>query len=248
VTTAHQPAQHQPALRTPNGRVLRIPEVTVRDPRGGITTAAVVIDRMARAHARIDADERAGSHRHDRISRGQRRSLRLLPVLDGVVLLWFLVGVLNVDLRRPDPTLVVAVALALLGTLAVAAWSAAVGEHLRRSKDADRRLVWAAVDGTGRGMVVLTAAMVGLLAVLMFVRVSDEVHQATGDGGTIAVVVALALAGAVVLLNLYILYLSMSDGSAVTTELDRLGRALRPHLRRHERAETRAAAVRRTRG
>lgn len=225
-----------------------VPDVTVRDPRGGVTTASAIVDRMARAHAQIDHDERAGSRRHDRISAGQRRLLRLLPVLDGLVLLWFLVGVLNVDLRRPDPVLAVAVALALLGTLAVAAWSAAVGEHLRRSKDAGRRLVWAAVDATGRGMVALTVVVVGLLGVLMFVRVSDEVHQATGLGGTMAVVVALALAGSVVLLNLYILYLSMSDGSATTTELDRLGRALRPHLRRHARAQARAAAERRVRG
>jgi hypothetical protein len=223
----------------------RFGTATVRDPRGGLTTVHDAVTRMAEAHSVVDADERRGSRRHDRISRGQRWLVRILPCIDGLVLLWFVAGVLNVDPRYPDPTALVAVAFAVLGTVAVAAWSAAVGEQLRRFKDADRALVWLAVDPLRRAMVAVSLAMTLLLAALMYVRVSDEVYEATGQTGTLPTVVAVVLAAAVALVNLYVLHCAFADGSPETTDLDRLGRALRKHVRRHERAvAAEAAAVR----
>ncbi|TWF80303.1 hypothetical protein FHX44_116246 [Pseudonocardia hierapolitana] len=213
----------------------RVPLRPVRDPRGGLVSLQDALARQAQLRARIDADERDGSHVHDRISPGQRWQLRLLPLLDGLILFWFLAGVLNADLRTVDTTAVVAASLALLCTVAVAAWTAAVGEHLQRCKDRDRNLVWGAVDGIGRAMLALTAAMAGLLGAMMYVRMSDEVYQATGAPGAGATIIGLTLAAAVVLVNVYILHLAFSDGSTVTRELDRLGRIVAPHLRRRAR-------------
>jgi hypothetical protein len=212
-----------------------IPGTPVRDPRGGRSTVDELLDRRAEVHARIDAEERDGSRRHHRISLGRRWLLRLLPVLDGLVLCWFLVGVLNADLRNPDPTVAVAAVLAVLGSIAVAAWNATVGEHLRRWKDEDGNLEWGAVDGVGRGLLGAGAVMWALLGAMMYVRVSDEVYQATGVDGAAVVVVALALSAAVVLVNAYVLVLAFADGSPLTGELDRIGRAAGPAVRRRHR-------------
>lgn len=217
----------------------RIPEKVVPDPRGGRTTVSALVDDVAGARDTVRTEQRGGSERHRRISTAQRWQLRLLPVLDGLVLSWFLVGVLNVDLRRPDATLVVALALAVLCTIAVAAWVATVGRHLRRYKNDTGDVVWTLTDGTARGMLALTAVAVLMLGVVMYVRVSDEVFQATGVGGPGAAVVAVVLAVAVVLVNVYVLYLSFADGSPLTTEADRLGRAVRKPLRRRESAQAR---------
>jgi MFS family permease len=222
----------------------RVPLRPVRDARGGLLSVGDALARLARLRARIEADEREGSHVHERISRGQRWQLRVLPLLDGLILFWFLAGVLNADLRTVDVTVVVAASLALLCTVAVAAWTAVVGEHLQRWKDRDRNLVWCAVDGVGWGMLALTAVMAALLAAMMYIRVSDEVFQATGVPGVGATVIGLTLSAAVVLVNAYILHLTFSDGSSVTRELDRLGRTLAPHLRRRHRNLARAERVR----
>jgi MFS family permease len=162
-------------------------------------------------------------------------------MIDGVILFWFLAGVLNLDLNTPHFMIAVAAALAVLGTVVSAAWSVAVGEHLQRYKDEQRNLVWGAVDGVGRGMVYITGIFIALLAALMYVRVSDEVYQATGVVGIASTVIALAFAAAVVLVNTYMLYLSFSDGTSRTRELDRLGRQIKPHLRRRDRHLRKAA-------
>jgi len=215
--------------------IKRFPDTPIRDPRGGMTTIDALLDRAAEAHERINAEERSGSEKHRRISRGQRRLVRALPLLDSLIVFWFLAGVLNADLRTIDATTVIAMALALLCTLAVAAWNAVVGQHLRRFKDAHANLVWDAIDGIGRCMIAVTAGAWALLAAMMYVRVSDEVYQATGVLGVAALIIALALACALALMNAYVLYLSFNDGSSATAELDQIGRAVAPHLRRRSR-------------
>jgi len=224
-------------LHAHRDEVRRVPNTTVRDPRGGVLTVAAAVRRIGELRARVDHED---SRAHERVSRGQHLLARTLPLLDGAILMWFLTGVHNVDLRHVDGTAVIAAALATLATAAVAAWSTAVGQHLQSFKDRDRRLVWAAVDGVGFGMLALTAVIAGLLGVLMYVRVADEVYQATGVAGPGSAVVALSLAVAVVVVNAYVLYLAWADGSATTREMDRLTRAVAPYLRRWHRAEERA--------
>jgi hypothetical protein len=167
----------------------------------------------------------------------------LLPLLDGVVFWWFLIGVLNIDLAHPQPTLGVSIALAVLGTVALAAWAGIVGEHLARFVDARRRLAWAAVDVVGRAMLLATAVVWGLLAAMMWVRVRDEVFQATGVVDVGGAIVASALAAAVVVVNAYVLYLSWSDGSDETREAEVLARALAPHLRARQRLARRVTEL-----
>ena len=215
----------------------------VRDPRGGVAPVSALVEDSTRLRRSVLADVAAGSRRHDRISGAQRFWLHTLPAVDGLVLFWFMAGVLNVDLTAPGILVVVAVVLALLGTIAVAAWTATTGRSLRRFKSDDGALEWSALDGTARGLLALTSAAVLLLGTLMCVRVHEEVFQATGETGPVPVIVALVLAVAVVLVNVFVLELTFDDGSRETTDLDRLARAVRPHLRRRERRLLRAGRL-----
>jgi hypothetical protein len=239
--TASTQIQHRQVLH--RDAVELIASTPIRDPRGGLTTVAAASADMQDLRHAVLGETRAGSRRHLRISRTQRLVVRLLPALDWVVLVWFLTGVLNVDLRVVDPALLVAVALALLCTIAVAAWTSAVGEHIQRSKDDRGDVVWQHLDTTSWALLAITLVMSALLGVLMYVRVADEVYQATGVADATGVAIALALAASVVLLNTYVLYLSFRDGSVATRDLDRLGRAVAPHVRRQHRAHGRARAA-----
>jgi hypothetical protein len=223
-----------------------VPAVPVQDPLGGLTSVGAALVRMNDVKARVQTETDDGFVHHRRVGPGRRLARRLLPVLDGLILLWFLAGVLNADLTVFDVTLAVAAALALLCTVAVAAWTSLVGEHLQRSRDPRTGdLVWAHLDATSWGMLGLTAVMDLLLGTMMWVRVQDEVAQAAALPGAAATVIALALAFAVVLVNVYVLALAFTDGSAQTRELDQIARIVRPHLRRERRARQRAEAAQR---
>jgi hypothetical protein len=223
--------------------VARTASIPIKDPRGGVITVGAAVADMQYLHRTIGEETREGSERHRRISQEQRLVRRLLPALEGVILFWFLAGVLNADLRTLDPTFAVAAAFAVLCTIVVAAWISAVGEHLQRSKDDCGDLAWEHLDGTSWTMLTITGVMMLFLGVLMYVRVSDEVYQAAGVHDVAIMAVAITLAAAVVLLNVYVLYLSFRDGSVMTRDLDRLGRAVGPHLRRQHRARSRAQAA-----
>ena len=222
----------------------RVATTPIRDPRGGITTVADALARMEKKQREIDDIAQAGSRYHHRISTAQRRLVHLLPLLDGLILLWFLTGVLNVDLTRFDPTLAIAAALALLCTAGVAAFNTVVGQHLQRSKDRHTAdLVWDHLDLTSWILLALGIAMASLLGVMMDVRVSDEVFQATGVLGGAAAIIALTVAAATVLVNLAVIYLSYRDGSPLTHELDQLAHSTRHHLSREHQARARAQAT-----
>jgi hypothetical protein len=213
----------------------------LRDAHGGVDTVRGATARITDLRMVIRQD--VSPARHRRISTTQRLLCRLLPVLDGAVLLWFLLEVLNVNPRRllTSPNTYVAIALALLGTVALAAWAGAVGEHLARFVDDRRRLAGPAIDVIGRTMLVLTALVWLLLAAMMFVRVRAEVGFATGVTDISTDVIAAALAAAVVVVNAYVLYLAWSDGSEETREIEMLSRAVAPHLRARRRLWRRAA-------
>jgi hypothetical protein len=216
-------------------RVSRFTQRALRDPRGGLILVGSALAEMTQIRLQIATEQLHGSHRHDKITIFQRGLSWFLPMLDGSILFWFLVGVLNVDLRRFDFLLVVAAALALLCTIAIAAWTAALGERLQIAKSDTRGLIWDAVDTIERGMLTITIVMALLIGAMMYVRVEDEIYQATGLVGATAIVIALTLAAAVVILNLYILHLAFADGSSLTRRADQLARRVHPHVRRCER-------------
>jgi uncharacterized membrane protein len=230
----HRQAEHDDAA----GRTVTAP---LRDPRGGATTVEAAVRRIAFLRTTVDDAVDAGWALHRRIPPGQRRLVRALPVLDWLILLWFFVGVLNVDLTRLDPTAVIAAALAALCTVAVAAWNTGVAQHLQRSKDPRTGdVVWENLGATGWALLAVSTVLAGLLGATMFVRVSEEVVQAGGLTGGAVVVIAATAAASVVTVNLLVIVLAYRDGSATTRELEQLAHAALPHLRREHRSRRRA--------
>ena len=227
-------------LRT---RIAALPEARVRDPWRGRVTVRQLQLRDDELYARILADVRAGSRLHCTVGDWQRRLAYALPALDALVAFWFLAGVLDVDLRRVDPTLAVAAGLSLMCTLTVAMWNGSTGRHLRAAKDHGGRLVRGALDETGRAMFAAAAGVWLLLAAMMYLRVSDEVYEATGRRGAGCVVIGAALAAALVLVNAHVVYTCFRDGSPQTCERRRIDRALTAHQRRLRRLRCREARL-----
>lgn len=208
-------------------------DTPVASLHGGSTPIKTVIASVKRIHDQVEDEARAGSHRHRRISRAQHWHIKVLPAMDALVLFWFLLGVLNADLRRPDATVMIAAVLALLCTVAIAAWNAGIGHYLRRFKAHDGGLVTAEIDRMGRVMLGATVTTWTLLGAMMYLRVSDEIYQATAVPGVGAAIIGLVLAAAIVLVNAYVTYLAFSDGSELTSDLDALSQVLAVPVRQH---------------
>jgi hypothetical protein len=219
---------------------LQLPETVVRDPRGGADTLRHLSAAMDGIRDRIEHDPE--DQRHRRISRWSRLLVHGLPVLDGLILFWFLAGVLNADLRRVDVLTAVAAGLALLASLALALWSRNVGEHLQGFADRRGALIWRALDGTALLMLAVSVVVWSLVAAMMVVRVRDEVFQATGELGRDGTLIGIVLGAALVVLNATVLHLAFADGSPDTRDLDRLARVVLPQRRRQERLARRFAA------
>lgn len=207
----------------------------VRDPGGGLVTVGKAMVEIDELRAQIGRDRRLGSYRHNKITSLQRFLVGSLPLIDGAVLFWFLLGVLNVDLRRLDALMIVAAVLAVLGTVAVAAWNTAVGRRLQVAKNDAGGIIWEAVDGVERIMLGISAVVALLVGAMMDVRVADEVYQATGVADATSVIVGVTLGASIVVLNLYVLHLAFADGSNITRRADALERCLRSPVRRFER-------------
>jgi hypothetical protein len=221
-------------------RVREFAGTPVRGARGQRIPIRVALREAVRLQRRVDTEEASGSHRHERVGAGRRAIAAGLPVLEFALLCWFMAGVLNVDLDRPGFTAVMAAALAALGSVTWAAWSRTLAAHLRRYKGGSGSLAWRHVDPLGRAMTYLTVVGGLLLAVLMYMRVDDEVYQATGRNGLAGVVLSLVLASASLILTEFLLYISFADGSNVTDDLDHLARVTRKPIARLRRDMRRA--------
>ncbi|MEJ2862427.1 hypothetical protein [Actinomycetospora flava] len=219
---------------------VQLPETTPRGRHGGGRTVRQLAVDMEAVRNRIDRDP--DDRRHRRVSRFSRVLVRALPVLDGLILFWFLANVLNADLGALDVLTLVSAGLAVLASLALAEWSRLTGEHLQEFRDRSGALQWGALDTTARLMLAVSLVVWLLVAAMMVVRVRDEVFQATGVLDGAGLLVAIVLGAALVVLNATVLYLAFADGSADTRELDRLARVVVPQRRRHERLARRLAA------
>lgn len=220
--------------------LVQLPETTPPGRSSGGRTVRRLAADMEAVRGRIESDP--DDRRHRRVSPFSRALVRVLPVLDGMILFWFLAGVLNADLRTVDIVTLVAAGLALLASLALAEWSRLTGEHLQGFADRRGVLQWGALDTTARILLATGVVVWLLVASMMVVRVRDEVFQATGVLDGSGLLVAVVLGVALVVLNATVLYLAFADGSADTRELDRLARVVAPRRRRHERLARRLAA------
>lgn len=208
---------------------------TIRHPGGGLVTIGSAFQELRQLRQVIRAEQDAESHRHEKVGRFQRFLTWFLPILDGFVFLWFMIGIMNVDLRQPGLLFGIAAVFATIATVVVAAWNAVLGQRLRIHKSESKGIIWDAVETLDKIMLGISAVMALLVGTMMFVRVHEEIYQATGANNAASIIIAVALAAAVVVLNLYVLLLVFQDGSTQTHRADQLTRKLRRPVRRHER-------------
>lgn len=175
----------------------------VDHPDGGVRTASQTQADQDEQRREIAADEQQGSRKHHRLPRPLRLVPKLVGFFDAGLLLYFFAGVTNVDWTRP-------VSASLLFTVMLAAAVAGIsfgfftlaGTLLNSQKAEDGTLGLDELDLVTKAVLALAALGVAVLALLMFVRMRDELVSALGDGHSGgAVVIALTLAVVSVLAN-----------------------------------------------
>jgi hypothetical protein len=230
-TVAHRRQMRTASADQQRIRARWIDECPVSDPDGGSIPVRQAITEQRALQERIRVESAQGSRLHHRVSSGQRLTAALLPLVDLAVFIWFAAGVLNIDWAEPDPVrLSIAVALALLGTIAAAVFGHAVGAHLRLAKAPDGELHWPSLGVISRAMLLVTGALAVLLGLLMSVRVYEEAIQATGGHGLLPLALATALGVTTAITNGFIVYVGFADGSIATERLGALDKVTRPQI------------------
>ena len=184
------------------------------------------------------------SRRNHRLPRGLRRVPKIVLFFDAVLLLYFFSGVTNVDWTRPlTANLLFALMLAGAVTAISYGFFTLAGEMLNNHKADDATVGLDDVDPVTTAALALAGLGVAVLALLMFVRMREEVLQALGpDHDGAALVIALTLAVVSVLANTMVIAVHALDGSPDTARLDSLGEAVRrPLTRQHQMLEQAAS-------
>lgn len=230
---------------TLQARISLIPQEQVAHPHGGHRTLQQTqADRNALA-ARVDAERRQRSRKHERLPRWFRHLPRMVLVFDFLLLLYFLSGITDVDWSSPEsPELAFAVALAAMITLVSYGCFAFTGDRLRARKDHAGRIPPGDLDWLTRVVVIASAFGILILGLLMFSRMWSEVLIALGNGATTtAISVAAAVTVVSILANVMVISVHALDGSEETDQLDAFGAAVRRPLIRADRMRRRVARL-----
>jgi hypothetical protein len=204
------------------------------DPRGGVITPFTLVSEGRELHSRVRDEWAQGGDVHRRLPRLTRWIPPAVAVLDGLLLFYFMAGVVNVDLDAPAlwPT-TVAVTFAVFGATVAMGWLVLTGHGLKACRSARGGVTWGAVDALLAFELLVAAAAISAVAVLMFIRVRQDVVDALGPvPGSTAVLLAAVFAVLSGTANLCVLIVHARDGSTKTERLDELARTVRRHRRR----------------
>ena len=215
----------------------RIPDESVRGPRGQQMSFREAEERHEFLKNKIDADEVGGSLRHRIVGTPTKVvTLIFLALIDFPVMLWLVSSVFNVDWTRPAGLrLVISVVLSFLGT-AGAAWVLFHMGHIRReSKNARRELDWPNLSRSTKVSLFGVAALVVLISVVMFVRVFTEGVLSGLSGLALLLAVLVAL---IMLLSAALVFLTaFRDGSPEQEDLAHYSAVIQQGRRRQWRLE-----------
>lgn len=215
----------------------------VRHPDGGHCTVEEAQQEAAAERGRIEEDERRGSRKHHRLARWQRRIPKLVLLLDFFLLLYFFSDITDVNWDSPvSANLGFAIVLAAMVTVLSYGFLSFTGHRLRMHKDHSGSVPMHELDGWDRAALGGAAAIITVLAVLMFTRMRLEVLYALGSsGGTTALVIALTLAVVSAAANCLVVMIHAYDGSHQADRMDKLSAAARRGVAKANRMRERAA-------
>ena len=215
----------------------------VKHPDGGERTAADTQADEDDQRERINQEREEGSRKHDRLPRWQREIPKFVLVFDFVLLLYFFAGITNVYWQSPlSMNLAFAIALAAMVTVLSYGFLAFTGHRWRSQKD-DRGLpAFDEVDGLTKAASVAAMAVIGVLAVLMYLRMHTEVIDALGtQAAQTALVIPLAVAVVSAVANFLVVGIHAVDGSDEVHRMEKLAAATRRPSRRAHQLRQRAA-------
>ncbi|MBF6299056.1 hypothetical protein IU459_16120 [Nocardia amamiensis] len=227
-------------MATTRAELDRLDEQSVTGMNGDVISAREARERMTTVSRAITEERDAGSLKHRRVPVWLHRFSTWAALLDGPVILYFLMQVFNVDvagLTSGDGAawgtslipLITAVVFACLGTAAVAVGLKFFGRDLKGYKDTGGGITLPA--GPARivplvfvGLATTLAAGAGI--VMAYRIISDSL--AAGGGVTGAAILGVFFALIVIVVNVVVFATKFRDGSLQTDEVGQLALQLEP--------------------
>jgi hypothetical protein len=215
----------------------------IKHPDGGDRTVAETKADENEQRRQIGLETDMGSRKHHRVPRWQRFIPKLVLLFDSVLLLYFFAGITNVNWQSPlSMALAFAVTLAAMVTVLAYGFLAFTGHRMRAHKTHEGTVHLDELDGFTRTAFGLAIAIIGVLALLMYLRIHSEVLGALGaQAGASAVAIPLAVAVVSAVANYLVVLIHAVDGSDEVSRLERLATATRRHVRKAHRLRWQAA-------
>jgi hypothetical protein len=218
-------------------------QARVKHPDGGARTVAETQADEKEQRQQIHEETANRSRKHRRLPRWQRWIPKFVLCFDFALLLYFFAGITNVDWPNPL-SMALAFAIALAGMVTVLAYGflAFTGHRMRSYKNHEGTVHLDDLDGFAKAAFGTAIAVIGVLALLMYLRIHSEVTQALGSpGGVTALMIPLAVAVVSAVANYLVVLIHALDGSDEVARLDKLAAAIRRPIRKAHRLRMRAA-------
>lgn len=212
-------------------RADRVMDTPVTGPRGQELTLAQAQERAQKLGDAIDTEETHGSQRHRGVSLVAKVTvLGIVGVIDFPIMLWLVSSVFNVDWVEPlDLPLAISVVISLLATGGAAAALYHLGHDQRQYKNHRRQLETSQLTLGSKISIAAVTLLVGLIAVVMFVRVWTEGMLSGLEN--LALLLGL-LVSAVMLISAWLVFwIAFRDGSPERDDLAYYTRLVQRHLR-----------------
>jgi hypothetical protein len=209
-------------------------DMIMADPLGGAYPRAEDTATVARTTligqearlllARIEADRRSGSLKHQRLRRWMRWIPTLITGLDFCLLLYFFASVTRLHWADPQTARLVLVTV-LAGTVAALSFGCSfwAGRRMRACKSHEGAVSFSELDTAAKATVGAAAAVIVGISVLMFIQIRTGVLYALGaSNATAGLLASLAMTIMVGLVNFFALAVHALDGSDELAFLARL--------------------------
>lgn len=215
----------------------------VRHPDGGDCPVEEIVAHEIAQRRDIDRETAAGSLKHRPLPRWMHSIPKFVLGFDFGLLLYFFAGITDVDWSDPlSLALAFAIALAAMVTLLSYGFLSFTGYRLRSHKNHAGTIHREDVDGITSAAFAIANVVIGVLAMLMFLRIRTETLYALGGEALItALVIAAAVAVVNAVANFLVIGIHALDGSDEMARLDELSAAVRGPLARAERLRKQAA-------
>jgi hypothetical protein len=214
----------------------------VRHPHGGDGKVEDIEQKVEKQREQIQDEVAKGSLKHKRQEPWIGRIPRCVLAFDFFLVTYFFAGITNVNWASPQSMdLAFAVVLAAMVTVLSYGFLAYTGHRLRSHRAHDGTVLHD-LDGFTKIAVGVGAAVIAVIATLMFLRMRTEVLDALGvQAAMTALVIAMALAIVSAAANFLVIAIHAHDGSDQVAELDMMSASTRRPSAKAHRMRERAA-------